>query len=302
MNRAVRTPRLRPTASGCGLLGLTLVLFLMAINEGNNLLYALAFLILALNAANALLGCWNLYGLRASVATSAPTVAGEDGLIRLRLDPGGRARHALQITPLEGADAAPAPAPISACSHELTTPGPALMDVAWHAPRRGWQRAHGLRLCSHYPLGLARVWLDQDCELRRLVWPRPLAGADAAAPQASGGGREAAHSFSGLSPWRSGDSARRLAWRTLARGGPPQVKRFDGEPGEPALLLRWQDETGDDERRLQALARRLLDAHASGRDWILQLPGERTPRLALQGAAALQADMQRLALHARAPA
>ncbi|MFT3822177.1 MAG: DUF58 domain-containing protein [Rubrivivax sp.] len=291
--------RLRLTASGAGLLGLALVLFLMAINEGNNLLYALAFLILALNAASALLGWWNLQGLRATVVAAPSAVAGDDGLVQVRVDPGGRGRHALQIGLLaDGAGAAPA----ATAWHELPADAAAVLDVPWHAPRRGWQRARSLRLSSGYPLGLAVARLDLACALRRLAWPRPLAAAPAAAARAAGSRHEAAFSFTGLSAWRSGDSPRRLAWRALARGGPPQVKRFDGEAGRPALLLRWQDEAGDDEQRLRALARRLLDAHAAGRDWVLQLPGDAAPAPALQGPAALQAGMQRLALHGRADA
>lgn len=301
MTRRAPRVRLRPTAGGAGLLALALALFLMAVNEGNNLLYALAFLILALNAASALLGWWNLRGLQAAAVAAPPAVAGDDGLVQVRVDPGRRERHALQLA-LLAADNGTASAAAAAATvpHELPAGAAAVLEVPWHAPRRGWQQARGLRLSSNYPLGLAVARLDGACALRRLVWPRPLAAAAPAAARAAGSRHEAAVGFTGLSPWRTGDSPRRLAWRTLARGAPPQVKRFDGDAGQPALLLRWQDEAGDDEQRLRALARRLLDAHAAGRDWVLQLPGDAAPAPARQGPAALQAGMQRLALHGQA--
>lgn len=312
--------RLRPSAAGLAWCALCAVLAAMAVNEANNLLYALCFLMLALGAVSLVQSWLNLRGLRVHVLGAAPVSAGSEGAVQLRVDAGARARHALQFTlaqtalprprPLgswarlraaglgarRAARAAADPAAASTPTHAFDAGALQTLAIPWRAERRGWQQAQVLCVGSLYPLGLARARCELRVELQRLVWPRPAASAATTTMAADLRG-QAATTFTGLDRWRQGDSARRLAWRAFARSGQPMVKRFDGECEEAACVLSFEHEHGDVEARIAVLTRRLLDAHAAGRGWVLRLPGQ-TPPLAAQDVAALHRDLRRLALYA----
>ncbi|MEY4413049.1 MAG: hypothetical protein RIQ53_342 [Pseudomonadota bacterium] len=283
---------LRPTPAGACLLLLVGVLLLMAINEANNLLYALAFLLLSVLGMATLQTALALRGLRLTALEAPPVHAGDTGLLSIRVDAGPRARHGLRLSL-----AAQAPGPVAAAQpvDDLPAGGSVVLSLRWPAGTRGWQSLPGLQVETTQPLGLARARLRQAAPLQRLVWPRPAdAGpqraAAARARQAAGG-----QDFSGLSSWQAGDSPRRLHWRAWARGGPPMVKRFDGEAGAEAVRLDWQSVGGDAEQRLSLLTRRLLDIDAARQPWLLQLPGS-TPVQGPGSAARLRA-LARLALH-----
>ncbi|MBK1690492.1 DUF58 domain-containing protein [Rubrivivax gelatinosus] len=283
--------RLRPTALGWGVLALVLALLLMAVNEANNLLYALAFLLLAMQGVGAWQAARQIAGLQAQAAGAAPVHAGQTARLALTLRAEGRPRARAAVRA-----ALPGPGPaVFAPPWQLPAEPACLQWLDWPAPRRGWQRAAALRLACDYPLGLVRA--ERDCALRAelLVYPAlegPAGGgAERSAPRA-----EEANDFAGLRPFAAGDSARRIAWKALARAMAPQVKVFGGAGGRAALLLQWEHTPGSTEQRLVRLTRRLIDAHADGRDWVLQLPGQRLASAWPGDAAALRAALAALAL------
>jgi uncharacterized protein (DUF58 family) len=274
-----------PTRAGAGLLVLVLALFLMAVNEGNNLLYALCFLLLSVCLVAAAQAWGHLRGLEGVALRAAPLHAGQTGTVLVLVEAGERAREGVCLAWPAQAASAPAALP----------PGRSELALAWHASSRGWWLLDGLCVWSEHPLGLVRAQRRLSVSGRCLVWPAPAA--PEAAPSWFGAAQRAAQAqaFTGLSAWQAGDSPRRVAWKALARHAEPQVKRFDGEEGAPGLCLRWADTVGETEARLSLLTRRLLDAEAAGADWRLEMP-ER-PAVQGPGRAAAEQALALLALH-----
>lgn len=300
IGQRIGAPALRPSVTGLGALLLVGVLLLMAVNEANNLLYALAFLMAALWLCDGVLAWHNLQGLRLQWLQPDPVFAGQPAMWHWQLRGGLRARHGLHLAwaaVAPTADAADAAGSDGGPAALLLQAVPAGADPACALPLastgRGWQDAPVLRVRSLYPLGLWQATRVFAGGPRRLVWPQPLS--KAAAPASAGSSAPADHTFTGLSPWRVGDSPRRMAWRAMARDEQPRVKRFDGERGAQCPPLRWQDTRGDTETRLSMLVRWLLDADASGQPWVLEMPGH-APLRADLGAPCLRQALGRLAL------
>lgn len=280
-------PGVRPTRAGWSLLALAVVLVLMAINEANNLLYALAFVLLSVWLVGAVQAWFNLSGLTLRAVDAPPVCAGETGPLTVQLESGGRVRRNLDLHL--------AATPSSAHVDEVASPARRI-DLPWKAERRGWQQLTAVQVSCRYPLGLAVARRSLSVSVRRLVWPQPAPVDPAPSDPMAANNKEAADGFTGLSPWRAGDSPRRLAWKAMARAGSPMVKRFDGLEGRSATRIDWHDTEGDVEWRLSVLARRVLDAEQRLAPWQLTMPG--VPALPLgPGPVALHQALAKLALH-----
>lgn len=287
----LQRPGVCPTGAGWSLLGLALVLVLMAINEANNLLYALAFVLLSVWLVGAAQAWHNLVGLELSAVDAAPVSAGETGLLTVRLDPQGRARVGLDLR--VGGEKSHG----SAGNLVDLEGGRAVRcDLPWRATHRGWQTLSTVHVQTRFPLGLAVAQRPLPVAIQRLVWPHPVPVDRAASAPSAAHLSEQADQFTGLSPWRAGDSPRRLAWKAMARAGAPMVKRFDGGDGQQAMTIDWRDTEGDTEHRLAVLTRRVLDAEHRFWPWQLVMPG-RTHLPQGPGSAALHRALAALALH-----
>ena len=103
----------------------------------------------------------------------------------------------------------------------------------------------------------------------------------------------------GYRPTNRGAAPRHRAWKIGARGGedPPLLtKQFEGATTASRLWLDWRALPDVDvETRLSMLTRWALDAHASGFEWGLRLPGARLAPSS--GQAQLDTALKALALH-----
>ena len=154
------------------------------------------------------------------------------------------------------------------------------VEVALHAPRRGWLAPTRIGIASRAPIGVFRAWSWVPCEARALVYPRPLGEQPLPAPIAAehdAGWRRAVgdESFSGLKPYRPGDPPRRIHWRAAGRNDPPPVKQFDADAG-PDLELRYGDvQVREPEARIAQLAAWVVAAADAGSSFALEIPGQR---------------------------
>jgi uncharacterized protein (DUF58 family) len=145
-------------------------------------------------------------------------------------------------------------------------------------PRRGRQTIDRIRLSSSFPFGLFRAWTWLHLPLEIIVYPAargslPLpAGADGAdAGQAESG--PGIDEWSGIRPFRDGDSPRQVIWTAYARELPLLVKEYAGAAAD-WLRLDYERLTGlDTEQRLQQISRWILDAELRGTRYGLALPG-----------------------------
>lgn len=266
-SRSLKRLPLRPTAAGLFWLLAVMAQIATAVNYGNNLVFALAFLMLAVWLQSG----WQCHRLLGKLAwqpnSVTPVFAGE----ALRLD--GRlssqqpclAEVALTGRRLTGAATA------------FDSAGEATPIIILPTSRRGEQLIDDLALVSRWPLGLWQTRRPLPA-MRALVYPHP-----AGEQPLPGGNPRMAHrqaatdDFQGLRTYMPGDSPRRINWRVFGRRDELAVNRFDGDAGGEALWLDWALTDGDGETRLAQLAAWLLATEHAGRDYGLRLPGQALP-------------------------
>lgn len=263
----------------------TLALIATGINYGNNLVFALAFMLLAIWLQAAWV-CWrNLSGLVWQPGVPSPVFAGEslrlEGLLR---ENNGRPRCALELA-TEQASGEPA---------GIASDSDATLALAMPTQRRGLLTIERLRLQSRYPLGLWQCRRPLPA-LQALVYPCPFG--EARLPLASplpAHRQTAADDFQGVRTYAAGDPPRRINWRAFGRSEQLLVNRFDGGRGGEALWLDWEGCAGNDEQRLGQLTRWVIEAERAGREYGLRLPGSALPPD--RGRTQREATLARLAL------
>jgi uncharacterized protein (DUF58 family) len=262
-----------PSRIGLVFAVLLIGLLMLSINYGISLGYLFTFLIGGVGLISMLHSQRNLLGLSLHPLGAAPVFAGECARFRLRIEnPAGRLRGGLVLLH-DDVIAAPIDLPPHG-SGEIT------LDLV--QPIRGWQRPGAFTLASTWPLGLFRCWTVFALDWGVLVYPAPATTA-MPLPALTGEGHESANrrdgddEFAMLREYHPGDSPRRIAWKSVARGQSPLTKQFTGS-GAGALWLRWNDcQETDVEARLSRLTRWALDAEHRGLAWGLDLPGKHLP-------------------------
>ena len=261
-----------PTGLG-GAFGLMLFAMLLgSLNYGNNLGLALTFLLGALGVV-AMHACHrNLESLVVRAASADPPFAGNDAVFTLALANPGRAPR----FDVEAAVAGRADAPTAVA-------GGAEASLALRVPtrRRGSVVLERVEVSTRFPYGLFRAWAVLHPVLPCLVYPRPASFAPPPphSPGREGGGqaRRGEDDFAGLKDYHPGDPPRHIAWKAYARSGELLVKEFSGD-ADAIPVFDFADAPGADlEARLAVLARWIVDAHAHGQAFGLQLPGEDIP-------------------------
>lgn len=254
---------LRPTAAGGFWLLAVVALLATAINYGNNLVFALAFLLLAVWLQAAWTSWRNLAGLHWQARVPMPVFTNELLHIEGRLtERHGRARSDLML--IAG--------PVGGAAGQLAANAEATLAMALPTGQRGALRVRNLALASTYPLGL---WRNQRPlhAVDALVYP--AAAGDAALPVAHprpAHRSAAADDFQGLRAYTPGDPPRRVNWRVWGRREELLVNQFDGNRGGDALWLDWAHCPGAGDARLAQLTRWVLDAERTGSDYGLRLP------------------------------
>ncbi|TCJ18040.1 DUF58 domain-containing protein [Parasulfuritortus cantonensis] len=281
-----------PTRMGLVFGLLLLALLMVSVNYGISLGYLFTFLMAGIGIVSLFHSQRNLVGLALRPLATAPVFAGEQARFRLAVENrAGRARPGLCLEHAE----------LSSGLADLDARSTASLDLDVGQPVRGWHRLDRLTLSSTWPLGLFRCWAVFKLDWGVLVYPKPAAN-PLPFPEPAGDGRALSwrrpgeDEFAALREYRPGDSPRRIAWKSVARGLPPLTKQFAGA-GAGETWLRWQDcPESDVEGRLSRLARWALDASAQDRPWGLELANFRLPPG--RGERHLQEALAALARHA----
>ncbi len=254
------------------------MLFLMligAMNYANNLALGLAFLLGALGLVAMHHAHRTLAGLQLGLAAIDPVFAGQLARFRLALlNSAGQPRPELQLTADTSCSATvrlnPAGREISREVVEL--------GVATH--QRGRLRLDRFEVGTRHPFGLFRAWAVLHMPLDCIVYPKP---GDRGLPPPPvetdvGGaqdGPQGDEEFAGLRPFHPGDSPRRIAWKAYAREQGLHTKQYAGT-AVTSHVFTWKMLEGlGVEARLSQLCRWIVDAHAAGRAYGLELPGIR---------------------------
>jgi uncharacterized protein (DUF58 family) len=260
-----------PTRVGITFAVICFVMLLGALNYDNSMALALTFMLSSCGLV-AMHQCHrNLLGVLLRSAAVRPVFAGELARFRILIDnSGARARYQLQLRLNDAVGK-----PVDVAGNEN-----ALLELPLATETRGRLTIERFSVTTSQPLSLFRAWSWIHLPLECIVYPAPAGPGTPLPPQSSQTGANTGvadgdEDFSGLRSFRPGDSPRRVAWKTAARGMEPMVKQFTGGAEAP-LWLRWDSLAGPDpERRVAILCRWILDADRAGRAYGLELPGEK---------------------------
>lgn len=262
-------PRVSLRLSAVGTLWLLCVVGLLAtaINYGNNVVFAMAFLLLAMWLQAAWRCRRHVQRLQAHWRPPSPVFAG----LPLRCD-----ASVLQAQP--GA-ALWIGGPARTASEVAYAAGREETVCTWTLPglERGEHRVDALHLACHWPLGL---WIARRAlpAVTALVYPRPAGHSDlgTAAPVPARQ-HTAASEFQDLRRYAAGDAPQRINWRVFARRDELLVSRYGGEHGGGAVWLDFAQCAGDVEQRLSQLTQWVLAAERTTLEYGLRLPGLQLP-------------------------
>ncbi len=258
-----------PSRAGLYFTGVVLVVWLVATNYENNVVFAFAFLLMALFVVAIHHSFFNLSGVALSGVRSHPVFAGQAVEFEIQLQQrGNRYRDSIQLRYGSGD-------PVS-----IALPGTEMARVRLAVPatRRGWLRPGRLTVESQYPFGLLRVWTHLNLDQWGLVYPAPVAGPPPLVTQAGRGDgpllvAEGSEDFVGLQRYKVGESLRHVAWKHYAREQGMMSKHY-ADPVDDEIWLDWQAFPGlDQERRLSRLCDWLLTASNTTSPYGLRLPG-----------------------------
>jgi len=218
----------RPTKSGVFLSAILVLVFLSALNTGENLLYIVFGGLLSVMLVSGALGWMNLRGITVSREAPHAVFRGEQVLVRVTLSNTKTFLSSVSLRlGLEGADG-------RTFSYALKTParGALLLDMRHVFDRRGAYLLPPCLLSSSYPFGFherRRVFRDAE---EVLVYPRvravrlsaleQLPGASVAPRRSMSDGDE----YVSLREYVPGDDTRLIAWRVSARRGVWMVREM----------------------------------------------------------------------------
>lgn len=283
------TPRrIRPRRFGLGVLAVTAAMLIAAINYGNNLIFLLAFAMLALIVNSAWQGWRALGSLRVAPHPPEMRPAGATG------------DWALQLSSRPGLPAVG----LSLDDHSVTPvslpPGETTIAALVLPPApRGYLPLPDVTISSRFPLGLWEIERRLVPDLGQWLYPAPVEEPSHAvrpADESTTGGR---HQPDGdpthLRAYQPGDPLRRIVFRHYAKTGRLVSRQTEGEaqPQEP-IVIDYDHYRGPRETRLSAMTARLFALAEADEPWTLRLPGVRPVSASGNGIRARRAQREAL--------
>ncbi len=281
-----------PTRQGLLFAVVIMLMLIGSVNYDLSLGFILAFLLGATGIQSMLHTFRNLVHLRIAPGRVHPVFASEDAEFQIIVTNTTRAdRYSIGLT-RDGQTADYIDVPAADAT---------IATVTVRTTQRGWLRLDRMTLFTRFPTGLFRAWSYADLDVRCLVYPAPAASPLPLPAPASGAGDAGRHGpgydeFSGLRPYRPGDSLRHIAWKAAARDHTLLTKQFAGH-ADAELWLAWDalPQGLATEQRLSHLVRWVLDADRAGVAFGLRIPGCTLPIAG--GAAQRVACLSALALY-----
>ena len=259
---------IRPTFHGFVYLGLLCALLLGSINHNNNLGYLLTFLLSGILLASLRQTWLNVQHLQPLSCLAEPVFAGTSARFALTLAAPDQEHAGLDLSL----------SPDAPARLDLLPAGQSRrVELNLPAPRRGLLHCGQLTITSSFPFGLFECRKRQTLAASSLVYPKPLTTPFVSSKR----GEEeekgptaplvAGHDFSGISPYRPGDSLARIHWKSLARGLGLHVTEFEEENSSGAFFALDQMPGSDLEYRLSCLCYLVLAASSRGLRYGLDL-------------------------------
>jgi len=258
-----------PTKFGFGF-SITLFVMLMgSLNYNNSLGFMLTFLLGGVLLVTIFHTYRNLRHLKVHLVRAQPCFAGQIQRFDISLEnPDVLARTAIVMS-------ASRQEPVFS---DVAGKGATDLTITLPSRKRGPSPLGILTIETRFPLGLYRAWSYINLDVAGIVYPAPATSGQFNFPAHSGEGdqdsaRHGSEDFAGFRSYQAGDSARRIHWKGVARGGPVSTKQFS-QPETEEIWFDWaQVPSTDPEEKLSILCRWILDAQGAGRNYGLSLPG-----------------------------
>jgi len=262
--------QIRPRRLGLAILAVVAGMLVAAINYGNNLIFLLAFAMLALIVNSAWQGWRALASVQVRALPPPMRQAGTGGELTVKL----QSRPGLPAVRLLFEDEADGDATAS-----VPPRGATYVSVALGVAPRGYLPLPQLTLTSDYPLGLWRVQREYTPGVGQWLYPTPLEGPhrddDPAHATETGARRTPDADPTRLRAYQPGDPVRRIVFRHYAKTGRLVSRQPEGEPRrDQTTVIDYDRYRGPRETRLSAMTHRLLVLQEAGEPWALHLPEE----------------------------
>lgn len=229
--------RIRPTRVGLGYIVGCLLVGVAATNTGNNALYIVLAVMLAVLVVSGLTSRVNLRGLEVELEPPSEVHANRPFHLRLLLRHGGRLLPRWLLVFTLGEPGQPLLVPY------LPRRGSSRGYLELLLPRRGRHRFTRLHVGSIFPLGFFHKGLRYPVDAEVLVYPELFAAATIAPERASLRGEGFAqrvgwgHDLHSLRAFRSGDDPRRIHWKQTARTGSMIFTEREAEEGRRLSIV-----------------------------------------------------------------
>lgn len=269
---SLRTIFIIPTLTSVALLIAVLLLFLMAINFQNSLVYALSFWLIALIVVAILFTYRNLSGLTVSVVQPLPCFAGEKAVFKLQVSCAEQQKKSAIFVGWKDEDITEV---------NLHQQKNQIIKLSHSTQKRGVFNPPKVSIFSRYPIGLVISWSYAALDMKSIVYPTPHLQEDAtntsSRDEQVSEGIEIANGstdFSGIRQYQAGDSPKHIHWQTYAKTGKVYSKSFV-DYASHELWLDWNSLTLTGiENKLSHLCARVLACHQANLRYGLKLPSK----------------------------
>ncbi len=264
-----------PTKVSLGLLVTLGVLFLMAINFQNSLIYALTFWLLALIVISIFFTYRNLAGVTIKAIQSHACFAGEKAVFEIEVRcPENQKKSAISLG-WKDQDVAQ----VNLQNHHTVR-----IKLSHDTKKRGLFKPDKISIFTVYPVGLVVAWSYAMLDMESIIYPKPLLQDTAENQQSKSddaeAGKEIARGstdFSGIREYQAGDSPKHIHWGAYAKTGKAYTKTFVDYANQE-LWLDWDSLaiTGI-ELKLSHLSAKILQYHQEQQVYGLKIPGKTIP-------------------------
>lgn len=289
--------RMRPRRFGLGILVVTAAILVAAINYGNNLIFLLAFIMLALMINSAWQGRRALASVQIRALPPPMRPANTHGELTVSLV----SRPGLPALRLGLGDTSDAVITNLAPGERKT------VELGLPPAPRGFLRVPGITLRTDYPLGLWQMEYRHQPRIGQWLHPAaiegPLRDDHQSTVENHGDDDVSDGDPTQLRDYQPGDPLRRIAFHHYAKTRRLVSRQVEGEsrPAEP-MLIDYHHYLGSQEDRLSAMTRDLRALSQADKPWTLRLP--RQLPVSAQGAAGrtpLRQALERLARFGHVP-
>ncbi|MBI3186621.1 MAG: DUF58 domain-containing protein [Gammaproteobacteria bacterium] len=262
-----------PTRNGMIFSLVLLVILAGAINYQNSMGYLLTFLTLAIMLLAMIATHQNLNRLCITAVNAQSVFNGQAAKFSLTLS---------RVTQRDYINISfQCPEQTRVAAHLPATQNNTHIDLPVMTTQRGYCALPRIRVFTEFPLGLFHAWSWIELQGRCLVYPAPAEHPPEFDRRGQQSGKHASElsgedEFAGIRTYQTGDSPKRMAWKSIARSGTWQTKTFHADSDEE-IWLSWQQlsDTLGIEQRLSILCRWILDAHRHGSKYGMDIPGTR---------------------------